>query len=65
MMFESFNYQNDFYLYYIDCEIIHYKRNILIDLFNKSSYYGYYNSNEYNYYMNLIKTYAKYINIRY
>lgn len=62
-MFENYKYQNDFYLYYINCVILYYKRYVLIDLYNRTTHREYYNSYEYKYYMNLIKTYAKYINI--
>jgi len=61
-MFENFKYLNEFYLYYIDLMIIHYRRHVLIDVYNRTTYREYYDSYEYKYYMNLIKTYAKYIN---
>jgi len=42
--------------------IIHYRRHVLIDVYNRTTNREYYDSYDYKYYMNLIKTYAKYIN---
>jgi len=62
-MFENQYYLNRIHLYFLDLEIIEYKRTIIKDLYNKMnnneiSYDDYYKGKENVYYWNLMKQYA-------